>query len=65
MKLNYEQEMLRSQLDILDKPDINPFQFDELRHLMSRRHLPMSTAQQKDSDFEDDSEIGIFGNFKA
>ena len=53
-------EMLRSQLDILDQPDSNPFQCDEFTSSDVEEAYPaMVTMQQLDSDHEEDSDIDI------
>ena len=53
-------EMLRSQLDILDEPYLNPFQCNEFTSSDIEEAYPaMVTMQQLDSDHEEDSDIDI------
>ena len=53
-------EMLRSQLDILDEPNMNPFRCDEFTSSDVEEAYPaMVTMQQLDSDHEEDSDIDI------
>ena len=52
--------MLRTQLDILDEPNTNPFQCNEFMPSDVEEAYPtMVTMQQLDSDHEEDSDIDI------